>query len=258
MMYGAGQFPTEEIRKALLRRYGGGNPGCLWKDVRVIEIRDAERFVEIWDGNVRYYGGDQNWYGNDFARAGACGTVAAANITAYMAGRDEKYRQLYGYDDFSKGNFLAHMNEMYGFLKPFRIPFTEKPSGIWPVSRFEKAVGRFAKAKGVAFSGVHGFSRFTKENVINYIESGLKKDAPVAMLIGFNNKLNDIEVVQPNGHSWTQSSFATHWVVITGLKTDDITGKSTIKVSTWGGYAYLDLDAYLKGEKVYQCLLYFE
>lgn len=236
----------------------GVDPRRFRKDVRVVAIGDAERFVEIWDGDTRYYGGDQDWYDEKLAKDGACGTVAAANITAYMAGRDEKYKRLYGYDDFSKGNFLAHMNEVYEFLKPFRIPFTEIPLGIWPMGRFEKAVEKFAKAKGVAFNGVRDFSRFTKENVIDYIESGLKKGAPVAMLIGFNNKLDDIEVVQPNGHSWRQSSFATHWVVITELKTDDITGKSIAKVSTWGGYSYLDLDAYLKGEKVYQCLLYFE
>lgn len=112
--------------------------------------------------------------------------------------------------------------------------------------------------KELSFSGVCDSSRFTKENAIRYIENGLKKDAPVAMLIGFNNKLNDIEVMQPNGEIWVQSSFETHWVVITELRTDDITGKSIAKVSTWGGYSYLDLDAYLKGEKVYQCLLYFE
>ena len=236
----------------------GVDPRRFRKDVRVVAIRDAERFVEIWDGDIRYYGGYQGWYKEKLARDGACGTVAAANITAYMAGRDEKYKQLYGYDDFSKGNFLAHMNEMYEFLKPFRIPFTEIPLGIWPMGRFEKAVEKFAKEKGTAFNGVRDFSHFTRENVINYIENGLKKDAPVAMLIGFNNRLNDIEVMQPNGHSWIQSSFETHWVVITELKTDDITGKSIAKVSTWGGYSYLDLDAYLKGEKVYQCLLYFE
>lgn len=236
----------------------GMDPRRLWKDVKVVAISDVERFVEIWDGDTRYYGGDQEWYKEKLAQNGACGTVAAANITAYMASRDEKYKKLYGYDDFSKVNFVSHMNEMYEFLKPFHIPFTEIPLGIWPMSRFEKAVEKFAKAKGVSFNGVYDSSRFTKENAIRYIENGLKKDAPVAMLIGFNDKLNDIEVMQPNGEIWVQSSFETHWVVITELRTDDIAGKSIAKVSTWGGYSYLDLDAYLEEGKVYQCLLYFE
>ena len=63
---------------------------------------------------------------------------------------------------------------------------------------------------------------------------------------------------QPNGAYWTQTTFSFHWVVITELKTDEIAGTSTVKVSTWGGYAYLDLDSFINGEKVYECVLYFE
>lgn len=232
----------------------------LIKDVRVVKIKDAEKFVGITEGagnEVKYYGGDQGWFKEILAQEGACGTVAAANITAYMS-RNDEFNKLYAYDDFSKENFMAHMNDMYEFLKPFRIPFTNVPLGIWPMGRFEKAVEEFSRVRGVDFSGVRNTSGFTKENVIDYIESGLKQDAPVAMLIGFNNKLNNIEVVRPNGTSWVQSSFKTHWVVITELTTDEVIGKSTAKVSTWGGYSYLDIDEYLTGENVYECLLYFE
>lgn len=240
----------------------GDDPHRLVKDVRIVAIEDSEKFVEIFEGDIenaiKYYGGDQDWYSSKLAQDGACGTVAAANITAYMASRDNDYDKLYEYDDFSKDNFISHMNDMYSYLKPFRIPSTEIPLGIWPMSRFENKVEKFASDRGVSISGVRDNSRFTKENVIDYIEEGLENDAPVAMLIGFNDDMKNIQVTQPNGAYWTQTTFSFHWVVITELKTDEIAGTSTAKVSTWGGYAYLDLDSFINGEKVYECVLYFE
>lgn len=78
------------------------------------------------------------------------------------------------------------------------------------------------------------------------------------MLIGFNFDMKNIEVTQPYGNSWVQSSFGTHWVTITEMQVDEIKGKVTLKVSTWGGYSYLDLDSFMDGEWIYECLLYFQ
>lgn len=77
------------------------------------------------------------------------------------------------------------------------------------------------------------------------------------MLIGINSKLRNIEVTLPNGNHWIQNSFERHWVTITEIKTDNIAQKTTLKVSTWGGYSYLDLDDYINGEQLYAALLYF-
>ena len=234
------------------------DPYPLKNNVHVVSLKDAVKFVEIWDGSTNYYGGDQDWYSSKVAQNGACGTVAAANITAYMARNNSTYADLYDYPDLSKGNFLAHMNDMYDYLSPFYIPFTSVALGIWPMSKFEGGVEKFSKSKGVAFNGVHDNSRFNKKNITNYIINGLEADAPVAMLIGFNGDFKNIDVQQPNGHKWTQSSFDKHWVVITEIKVDDIKQTTTVKVSTWGGYSYLDIDTFLNGESVYQCLLYFK
>ena len=110
----------------------------------------------------------------------------------------------------------------------------------------------------VRFNGIHDNSKFNKKNIINYITKGLKADAPVAMLIGINHKMKDIKVQQPKGEVWIQSSFAAHWVVITELTVDKIKNTAKVKVSTWGGYSYLDLDSFLEGETIYECLLYFQ
>ncbi len=77
------------------------------------------------------------------------------------------------------------------------------------------------------------------------------------MLIGINSKLRNIEVTLPNGNNWIQNSFERHWVTITEIKTDNISQKTVLKVSTWGGYSYIDLDDYVNGEELYAALIYF-
>ena len=65
-------------------------------------LHRAERFVEIRGKDGLHYGGDQAWFSwegregqSHVARQGACGTVALANIAAYLA---ESNPEAYGGD----------------------------------------------------------------------------------------------------------------------------------------------------------------
>ena len=77
------------------------------------------------------------------------------------------------------------------------------------------------------------------------------------MMIGLNSYLKNITVVQPNGYSWNQLEFKLHWVLITELLINNSVGKVLVKVSTWGGYAYLDLDLIARGKLKRKELIYF-
>jgi len=45
---------------------------------------DLKDFVPIaGERGIIYYGGDQNWFGTKVGKESGCGTVAAANTTAY-------------------------------------------------------------------------------------------------------------------------------------------------------------------------------
>lgn len=244
-------------------------------DNTITALKDSVRFIEILDEDGKiYYGGDQDWYREKVAMDGACGTVAAANITAYLFFYDKKYYGLYNYSDYSKTSFVAHMYDVYKYLSPYRIPFKNYPLGIWPMSKFKRGVEKFAESRNASLKGQgmekyvigkkvlykgggDGF-KFDRNNITEFIKKGLESNSPVAMLIGFNKNLKNILVQQPNGYSFVQSSFATHWVTITELKEDKINDKVTVKVSTWGGFSYLDLDDYIDGETVYSCLVYFK
>lgn len=42
------------------------------------------------------------------------------------------------------------------------------------------------------------------------------------------------------------------------MEYDNIANKYTVKVSTWGQYAYVDLADYVNGELYWKTLVYFE
>lgn len=226
-------------------------------DVTMVKVSNSDHFVKITDESGIYYGGDQDWFPGKAARRGACGTVAAANILTYMSKLNEKYKCLFKYDDFSKSNFLENMNDIYEYLAPYEIPFTSVPLGIWPVSKFARGVKKFANEQGLKIESVSLGSKAGKKEIVRYLIKALKSNLPVAMLIGYNTKMNGIKVIRPDNRYFIQPSMKLHWVTITEIHINKNTKKVTLKVSTWGGYCYLDLDDYIQGEKIYKGFVYF-
>ncbi len=124
-----------------------------------VYLRKEEPFVNIEGEKGWHYGGNQAWFTwegrqwqSHVARQGACGTVALANIAAYLARSNPVYAGLYPYPDYRKVNFLTHMAELYRYVKPFHIG--KFPLGIWPVSRLAGGMERFARERGVKLQAV--------------------------------------------------------------------------------------------------------
>lgn len=225
-------------------------------DVFVYKLSDSDKFVQISDGNGKwYYGGNQEWYSNDFNKNGGCGCVAAANILAYMAKTNEKYKALYPYETYDKTDFVPFMTTMCDYVKIrnlFGIAL-----GVWPASRLTDGIIEYAKTRSVTLSKVTDYSSlFNLQNVSTYIKNGLEKDLPVAMLISLNSKLNNIVYTYPDGAT-RRNSFERHWVTITELEIDEIKNTYTVKVSSWGAVAYIDLKDFVCGFP-FEAVYYFE
>lgn len=207
--------------------------------VITVALSDSARFVEILDGSTTYYGGDQAWYNwagdsqkTAVAQGGGCGTVAAANIVAYLAKHNVQYSALYSHPDYTKTNFLLHMEEMYEYVTPRNIK--NEPIGVWPISVMKNGVKRFATDKGIEINAVRGNNSFNRETVVEYIKEGLEQDSPVAMLMGMSGS-NSVSITYPNGAVAGNNSFSLHWVTITELEIDEINDTAKVKVSSWGG-----------------------
>lgn len=219
------------------------------------ELIKEQEFVLIKEGKNSYYGGNQSWYQDPMAVAGGCGTVALSNITAYLAKANPKYKKLYPYPDWSKAYFLEHMKNLYQFVKPYYLPIFKKPIGIWFKGKEARGMKNYCRSKGVDIRVVDLKRPYTKQKVVDFIRSALARDLPVAMLIGFNPKMKQIDHVMLNGRHY-QESFQTHWVVITQLKESE--DQAWVKVSSWGGYAQLSIEDFIDGERVYKCVQYYE
>ena len=218
------------------------------------------KFVPIIDSGKVYYGGDQGWFESTVGQDGGCGTVSGANIATYMAKYRTDCRNLYpdSLSSITKTDFINHMNEVYKYLTPKKIP-TPKGDlalGIWPLNSFIKGFERFVNANNVGVKAHRNSNQYTNDNVKRYIKDGLKINSPVALMIGFNTKTTNIEVTAPD-ETWVQD-ISLHWVTITAIKEDLIKNKTTVKVSTWGGYAEMDLNDIIQGEKLYQAVVYFQ
>ncbi len=210
-------------------------------------------FLKITDKNGAFYGGAQAWFSDRFSVNGGCGVVCAANILAYLAASDEKYARLYPQNSLSKQDFTAFMEELCAFVKIRN--FFGKPLGVWGEKRFEKGVLGYAKSRSVELSAVAFNGKMTLENAANFIKNALSENLPVAMLIGFNSRLKNVRYVYPSGNALNYS-FERHWVTITELSEND--GKFTVKVSSWGAFAFIDLADFIEGEKIYSALVHFK
>ena len=207
-------------------------------------------FLKITDKNDAFYGGAQAWFSDKFSVNGGCGVVSAANILAYLAASAEKYARLYPRNSLSKQNFTAFMEELCGFVKIRN--FFGQPLGVWGEKRFEKGVLDYAKSRGVSLSET---SFNGKTSASDFIKNALSENLPVAMLIGFNSRLKNVRYVYPSG-SALNYSFERHWVTITELSENN--GNFTVKASSWGAAAEIDLADFIDGEKVYSALVYFK
>lgn len=206
-------------------------------------------FLRITGENLVCYGGDQAWFPFTVGRHGGCGTVAAANITAYLADRHPSLAGLYEGSGFDQASFLRHMEAVYRWVRPWRLPLMgdDPPPwrnfgwtfGVWPIGRLARGTRRFAASRGVVLMDRRIGSRRPLEELLAFIADSLGRDCPVAMLIGRKPAYRWEAVTRPDGSGWLQRHFSLHWVVITKLAERE--GRVMVKVSTWGGFTWLDL-----------------
>ena len=172
----------------------------------------------------KFYGGDQDWFLKRWQQKSGCGPVAAANILAYLAFRDEKYRALYGYEDLSKENFTAFMNEVIKAVSPVRVG--NLSFGIPSLSSFAGKVEKFAASRGVELKAQWAEKRTgNHDQAVEYIRRGLEADLPVALIVHWNVKwMRDEEL----------SGFQYHWVTVMKMHYDEEEDAWLVTVSSWG------------------------
>ncbi|MGN0577263.1 MAG: hypothetical protein ACI4J4_01450 [Ruminiclostridium sp.] len=215
-----------------------------------VEIYSLSRpeLLGISDSESSCFGGNQDWFPEKFKQKKGCGIVAAGNIFMYMAGTAPEYTPLYR-GERTRADFTSHIGEISRYLKAGIF-------GIWGAKRFTSGALAFAKARGIALAPRKLTAGFTAKAAAEFIKEGLEKDKPIAMLIGFNKRLKSVSCSFPGGSRCC--SLNAHWVTVTELRTEENTGKFTVRLSTWGASAEIDLEDYVRGERFCRKLILFE
>lgn len=164
-----------------------------------MKIRElAFPLVQEKDGKRAGYGGNQDWFPDEWQRKAGCGSTNAANMAAYYGLRTPGMEALYEgrRDLILKEDYLALMEEMYRRMTPGVMGYP------YPV-RMGRQFAAYAKERGVALKPVaichwkdwrEGFSR---------IREAIDRENPVGLLILFHRAPELQEDI------W-------HWVTVTG------------------------------------------
>ncbi len=195
------------------------------------KAEDDDLIYKNWaDVNLKSYvfGGNQAWFSTKVGRDSGCGVTSASDITAYLAKYDERYSKLYEYDkdNLNKDDFLKHMEDVYKYMPPTKVPFKDKIlMGVPLAESYKRGVRRFAKSRGVNLKVKIFDKPKTTYNIIQFIKEALSKDRPVAMIQWENERLPEYKF---------------HWMSIIKLKKND-QDDIFIYCLTWGRIVKLDL-----------------
>jgi len=199
-------------------------------NINIVELNDIRNFVTI-DGI--YHGGNQAWFETHeskyrHGRPGGCGVVVMADMITYMAFKNPRlYGSLVPFNPKSikKQEYVQFMRSIYKLRRPLTNPisFVSREMtgtlGIPFPGMMKRGFQRYSAKFGGVDLNTEILSKASFNKSLSFIQKALSKNVPVGMVIWRNDKLKKFEY---------------HWMTIVGIYKVDTTGKTMVKVATWG------------------------
>lgn len=199
--------------------------------------------LNIYDetSGLTSFGGDQEWYADEWHRRAGCGPTCAANLTSYLALTCPELRALYAGEDMQKGAFSAHMEDVYKFVTPGGM-------GLNRLEMFTDGIEEFARSRGLSLRA-HVFEvygnmhrgRAEVRELADFVRAGLESDCPVAFLNLTKGRVKNLQ-------GW-------HWVTVTGADMSD--EHLTASASDEGKLIHFDLRLWYLSTRMRGGLVYF-
>jgi hypothetical protein len=162
------------------------------------------------------YGGNQEWFHQNWKRQAGCGSTSGANLAAYYASIDNRMIELYkgNRSNFSKREYLQAMEEMFRYMKPgiLGYPFIHK---------FSKQFVKFCEERGVRMEATILKKYHTTQEAFQFVKDSIDVGQPIALLVLFHRAK---QLIQDN---W-------HWMTITGYVEDTEQNITQIIRSNYG------------------------
>ena len=172
---------------------------------------ELARFPYVLDRSGNYcYGGSQNFFEMKWRRRAGCGATAGAGISACLGIGIRPEGEKDGRPVFSFARYLAHMNRMFGYMKPGLMGYPH-----W--ERFRDDFLSFAKDMGTSLRAECLTKWKSAGDAFCFAADAVDRGVPAALLV-LTHRAPEMDE-----NTW-------HWMTVTGYDR----GAGTILISNYG------------------------
>jgi hypothetical protein len=241
------------------------------KNNMIIELSNPNYVPVVKDADT-FYGGSQmwfpanRWYSKDYILHNyGCGTIATADMFLYLALQNEDFKTpvtqlaLQGVPEINYCNYDAYVRRINDdYTKTRRIIAVLGP-------RVASAINEYSKTYGLGYHASWKWS-LTYYDMYEIMEEMLHKDIPVILSIGPNtpnlwgkkgvpfyerkeidyqdDSDQSAEVLKPYYYKEVKKAVNGHYVTVTGIIKDNVTGRIMLRISSWGKQYYINYEEY--------------
>jgi hypothetical protein len=241
------------------------------KSNSIIELKNPN-YVPVIKDSIISYGGSQMWfpadlwYSKDYVLHNyGCGTIATADMFLYLSLQNAAPRSketeiaLKGSNEIKFSNYdpyVRGINDKY--TKTHRIIAVLGPT-------IASSINSYSKSYGLGYQASWKM-KLSYYDMLEMIEEMLQQDIPVILSIGPNTpkiwgkkgiifydrcEIDYVEksdqkreVQKPYYYKAVKQDINGHYVTVTGLIKDDITGRIMLRISSWGKLYYINYEEY--------------
>jgi hypothetical protein len=236
-----------------------------------IELSKSDYVPVIKDSAISY-GGNQmwfskdNWYSKDsILHNYGCGTIATADMFLYLALHNHRFRNpeteiaLAGTNKIEYKNYDAYVrsiNDRYTNTK--RVIAVLGP-------KLANAINTYCDVHSYNFRAYWKL-KLSYYDMYDMIEEMLRRDIPVILSIGPNTpnlwgkkgipfyercEIDYVETdsqkmdgMKPYYYKAVKQNVNGHYIMVTGIIKDDVTGQIMLRISSWGKQYYINYEEY--------------
>ncbi len=229
-------------------------------------------YLPIVKDNITYYGGSQMWfsdknrYSKDYILHNyGCGTIATADMFLYLA-RQYDAMQTPVSEMAIKGKGEINYSDYDPYVRAINNKYTKTKRIIAVLgTTVANAINSYSDQYGLGLKAAWKLS-LNYYDMLEMIEEMLGKDIPVILAIGPNTpnlwgkkgipfyELREIdyqesddtdpEVTKPYYYKAVKQDVNGHFVTVTGVIKDDVTGRIMLRISSWGKQYYINYEEY--------------
>jgi len=241
------------------------------KNNSIIELSNPN-YVPVVKDTDTFYGGSQmwfpanRWYSKDYILHNyGCGTIATADMFLYLAHQNDDFKTsitelaYQGMPEVNYNNYDPYIRKINdNFTKTRRIIAVLGPT-------VASAINSYSNSYGLGYQASWKWS-LTYYDMYELMDEMLHSDIPIILSIGPNTpnlwgkigvpfyerrEIDYQENTDPNSgvgkpyyYKVKQQNVNSHYVTVTGILKDDVTGRIMLRISSWGKQYYINYEEY--------------